>query len=238
MKLKLVKQGDFLGIKCDFYEDSKGEIYMTRRQIGEALQYSNPQKAADKLHERNKKRLSKFSVAVKLTGTDGKEYSTQVYRAKGIYEFIRFSGQPVADDFYDWVYDVIEAIRTGRISHEVLRQAGVADRRNMTDSIRDHIEESPNKKFQYKNFTDLVYKLLFGMNAKQLREHFALDKTEELRDFFDEDQLKSVQKLERNIASMIEEGMTYAEVKDIISRKHVVRSLPRTRTREAQEEAN
>lgn len=238
MNLRLVKQGNFLGIKCDFYEDKHGEVYMTRRQIGEALKYANPQKAVDKLHERKKNRLSKFSVTVKLTGTDGKDYDTNVYCAKGIYEFIRFSSQPIADEFYDWVYDIIEAIRTGRISHDVLRQAGIVDRRNMTDSIRDNVEECPNKKFQYRNFTDLVYKHLFGLTAKKLREELGLDKTEELRDFLDEEQLKAVQRLERNIASMIEQGMTYSEIKSVLERKPIVRSLPRKRERIAAEQTN
>lgn len=35
---------------------------MTRKQIGEALEYANPQKAIAKLHERYKERLDKFLV--------------------------------------------------------------------------------------------------------------------------------------------------------------------------------
>ena len=40
--LQLIKEGDFLGTKCDFYKDEDNNIYMTREQIGEALQYANP----------------------------------------------------------------------------------------------------------------------------------------------------------------------------------------------------
>lgn len=39
MKLKLVKQGEFLGTVCDFYVDEGNNIYMSRTQIGYALQY-------------------------------------------------------------------------------------------------------------------------------------------------------------------------------------------------------
>ena len=45
MKLRLVKQGDFLGTKCDFYTDESGNIFMSRTQVGYALQYKQPQHA-------------------------------------------------------------------------------------------------------------------------------------------------------------------------------------------------
>ena len=32
MKLKLVKQGEFLGTRCDFYVDEENNIYMSRTQ--------------------------------------------------------------------------------------------------------------------------------------------------------------------------------------------------------------
>lgn len=111
IKLELIKQGDFLGTKCDFYKDENNNIYMTREQIGSALQYSDPIRNISKLHERNKKRLDTFSVVVKLTTTDGKQYDTTLYVAKGIYDICRFSKQPIADEFYDWVYNQIETIR-------------------------------------------------------------------------------------------------------------------------------
>ena len=101
IKLKLLKEDDFLGTRCDFYKDDNNNIYMTREQIGKALQYSDPIRNISKLHERNKERLDKFSVVVKLTTTDEKQYDTTLYIERGIYEICRFSRQSVADDFYD-----------------------------------------------------------------------------------------------------------------------------------------
>lgn len=37
MELKLVKQGEFLGTRCDFYVDEENNIYMSRTQIGYVL---------------------------------------------------------------------------------------------------------------------------------------------------------------------------------------------------------
>lgn len=111
IKLQLIKEGDFLGTKCDFYKDDDNNVYMTREQIGQALQYANPQKAIDNIHSRNSDRLDGFSVTLKLRATDGKQYNTALYIEKGIYDVCRFSRQPLADQFYDWVYDQIQLIR-------------------------------------------------------------------------------------------------------------------------------
>lgn len=111
IKLELIKEGDFLGTKCDFYKDENNNVYMTREQIGEALEYSDARVAITKIHTRNKDRLDKFSVSTKLVSTDQKQYNTILYIEKGIYDICRFSRQPVADEFYDWVYDQIQLIR-------------------------------------------------------------------------------------------------------------------------------
>jgi anti-repressor protein len=113
--LQLVKSEQFGAIQCDFYQ-ADNNFWMTREQIGAALEYSNPQKAIDNLHTRHADRLSKLSVTLKLRATDGKLYDTVVYSAKGIYEICRWSQQPKADAFYDWVYDLLEGIRTGRLT--------------------------------------------------------------------------------------------------------------------------
>jgi prophage antirepressor-like protein len=111
--LSLVKSATFGNVQCDFYSDDK-EIWMTRKQIGEALEYADPQKAIDNLHSKHKERLDKYSVTLKLRGTDGKMYDTTLYSAKGIYEICRWSKQPKADAFFDWVYDVLEGLRKGQ----------------------------------------------------------------------------------------------------------------------------
>lgn len=113
-KLNLVKEGDFLGTKCDFYKDENDNIYMTREQVGQALQYSDPVRNISKLHDRNKDRLDRFSTVVRTTTVEGKREIARdktLYIEKGIYDICRFSRQPVADQFYDWVYDQISLIR-------------------------------------------------------------------------------------------------------------------------------
>lgn len=112
--LQIVKSSNFGNVQCDFYKKDN-EIWMTREQIGRALEYGNPNDAVYRIHERHKERLDKFSVIDKLSGTDGKAYDTYIYSAKGIYEICRWSQQPKADAFFDWVYDMLEKLRKGEL---------------------------------------------------------------------------------------------------------------------------
>lgn len=155
MKLKLVKQGDFLGIKCDFYIDEDNNIYMSRTQIGYALKYKDPSNAVLRVHQRHYKRLDKLSVEVEgcqfvtpyKTNNDKKAH-TFMYSEKGIYEVCRHSKQAIADEFYDWVYETIRTIKkngyyiaTEKDSHWLgVRENGKKTRRLETDGIKVFIE--------------------------------------------------------------------------------------------------
>ncbi|MGN0382767.1 MAG: hypothetical protein ACI4DS_00745, partial [Eubacterium sp.] len=46
---------------------------------------------------------------------DGKMYNTYLYNQRGIMEICRWSRQPIADKFMDWVWDIIEAYRDGNL---------------------------------------------------------------------------------------------------------------------------
>lgn len=117
MKLKLVKHGEFLGTVCDFYVDEENNIYMSRTQIGYALQYKDPANAIKNIHNKNHDRFDKYSVV--LTGAqfepplknNSKAQKVYMYNEFGIYAMCARSRQAVADDFNDWVAEVISSIR-------------------------------------------------------------------------------------------------------------------------------
>nr|DAF22772.1 MAG TPA: antirepressor [Caudoviricetes sp.] len=154
MKLKLVKHGEFLGTVCDFYVDEENNIYMSRTQIGYALQYKQPQHAILMVHQRHKERLDKFSVEIR-----GSQFVTPIYKNKnadkvfmyserGIYEVCRWSNQKVADEFNDWVYETIQSIKKNGyyISSEKdnkwlgIRNESKQARRYETDQIKLFVE--------------------------------------------------------------------------------------------------
>lgn len=138
--LTLINTNDFNGISCDVYGDGN-KIFMTRRQIGEALGYDAPNDSIRRIHERHRDRLNKYSVRVgqtdlshtdkltyphfegqeqnsgivKLT-TPSERQDTYIYNQRGIMEICRWSRQPLADTFMDWVWDIIEAYRDGTLT--------------------------------------------------------------------------------------------------------------------------
>lgn len=113
MKLQLVLQKDINGTLVDGYTDIR-DAWFTRLQIGNALEYANPQKSIDKIHNKHKERLDSFSRVIDLVASDGKTYSTYVYNFKGVMEICRWSRQPKADMVMDALYDMaIEVINKG-----------------------------------------------------------------------------------------------------------------------------
>ena len=55
--LELVMTETFREVDCDFYRNVGNEIFMTREQIGTALDYENSAKAIQKIHLNHKDRL-------------------------------------------------------------------------------------------------------------------------------------------------------------------------------------
>ena len=115
--LTLATQKPFGNLTCDFYKNDSGEFYITRDQIGTALEYSEPRKSIQKIHERNADRLNPLSSVVNLTTVEGGREVTRdfyVYTLRGAMEICRFSRQPKADKFMDFVWDVMESLHAGR----------------------------------------------------------------------------------------------------------------------------
>lgn len=71
-KMTLISTKMFDSTNCDFYCDSsQNEYYLTREQIGTALEYSDPIVAIGKIHDRHAERLDKFSTLTNLVKVEG-----------------------------------------------------------------------------------------------------------------------------------------------------------------------
>lgn len=110
MNLSIIKKEMFGQNEMSIFQNDKNEIFMTREQIGIALEYKNPRRAIADIHNRNKERLDKFSSVSNLR-TEAGMRETVIYNEQGIYEIIRRSNQPKADEFYDWVYELLSKLR-------------------------------------------------------------------------------------------------------------------------------
>lgn len=106
-ELKLIKSERFGEVQCDFY-GGDNELFVTREQIGMALEYANPQKAIGNLHNAHKDRMEKYSF---LDSRNGR--SIYFYNRKGIMELCRWSQQPKADAFMDFCWEVMDSLASG-----------------------------------------------------------------------------------------------------------------------------
>lgn len=114
MNLSLAIKEMFEGNEVDVYRNENNDVFMTREQIGQALEYKNPRRAIKDIHLRNSNRLDRFSRRAQIETPSGRQETT-IYNEKGIYEIIRHSKQPKADNFYDWVYELLSKLRKGEI---------------------------------------------------------------------------------------------------------------------------
>ena len=108
---------------------------------------------------------------------------------------------------------VIEANRRT----ELERAKGIAVRQALTKAIQQSNENERMHGHAYSTYTDVIYKSIFGKNARQLREEYGIGKKDNLRDCFSEEELKQVQNAEMLVSSLIGYGWGYDEVKSFIN---------------------
>lgn len=114
--MTVVTSKPFGALSMDVYEDNNHQYYMTREQIGTALEYNNPNKAIQNIHVKNTDRLDPLSTFLKLRNVEGgitKEREYIVYSLRGVMEICRLSRQPKADAFMDFCWDIMESLMRG-----------------------------------------------------------------------------------------------------------------------------
>lgn len=110
----------------------------------------------------------------------------------------------------------LKRLYTERQQWQIERDKGVVIRHILTDTIKMKITESPNKRFSYPNYTNLIYRNLFGKTAKELESDYGVKAKENLRDFFTGDDLAKVQSMEMLVSSLINCGWGYQQIKEFI----------------------
>lgn len=110
--LKLITTETFNNLPCNFYRNMNDDILLTREQIGQALEYSNPVDAIYRIHKRHQDRLDKMSICI----SDGLGHDIYYYNEKGIMEICRWSNSKQANIFMDWTWDIITKYRHNELN--------------------------------------------------------------------------------------------------------------------------
>lgn len=110
--LKLITTENFGDLSCNFYRNMNDDILLTREQIGQALEYSNPIDAIYRIHKRHQDRIDNLSICL----SDGSGHQVYYYTERGIMEICRWSNSKRANEFMDWVWDIIESYRHNELN--------------------------------------------------------------------------------------------------------------------------
>lgn len=110
----------------------------------------------------------------------------------------------------------LKRIYTERQQWQIERDKGVVIRHILTDTIKMKVSDSPHKRFAYPNYTNLIYRTLFGKTAKELESEYGVKSRENLRDYFTGEDLSRVQSMEMLVSSLINCGWGYEEIKQFI----------------------
>ena len=155
--LKLITTENFGELQCNFYRNMNDNILLTREQIGTALEYSNPSTAIKNLHRKHKDRLDMLSIRIKLGGlqnepTSKSDEQERVYTERGIMELCRWSRQPKANLFMDWVWDIVEKYR----NKELLDMSVLTSTlNNLTNILKEQNDRLSNVESKLKEPTQL-----------------------------------------------------------------------------------
>ena len=106
------------------------------------------------------------------------------------------------------------------ISRKVTRQIGKQAREALTNAIQG-LPESPHKFRKYGQYTDMIYKIMFNKNTKQLKEQFGLGKSDNVRNRFATSELELVEKMERQVSVLVDLGHDYHSIKEELNKKYL-----------------
>ncbi|MGL4850906.1 MAG: antA/AntB antirepressor family protein [Clostridium sp.] len=208
------------------------------RELVKALEFKTT-KSFEAIFEKYVKEENKFRfkknkdfaiIPVRIVVNNGgykevNDYQITIDMAKHI---CMVTGTDKAFEIREYFIQCEKFIQESQLTEEFLhyRKTGKVIRRDMTYAIQTCVK--PSNKFAYSNFTNIVYKVVFGMNTKQLKESRGLNKKDNVRDHLTSEEVKAVLKMEDIVRSMlvtfeamgIEEKEMYHKVKELIENKY------------------
>lgn len=114
-------------------------------------------------------------------------------------------------------FNAMEKALLGKIKE---REKGIAVRQALTKALQQSKENERMHGHAYSTYSNCIYKVIFGMNAKQLREKYGIGKKDSLRDCFTEEELKVIQSMECLVSGLIDCGWSYDQIKEFIEQNN------------------
>lgn len=113
------------------------------------------------------------------------------------------------------------AMRTELMRRQIAKMERKPIRKALTDGIK-YLPDSPHKGRQFGNYTNLIYKIVLGKNAKQIREERGAPKRANVSNLLTAEELEAVTQMEYRVSVMLELGMNYSQIKSALSNLKLV----------------
>lgn len=116
-------------------------------------------------------------------------------------------------------FNAMEKALQGKL---IEREKGIAVRQSLTKALQQSTENERMHGHAYSTYTNCIYKVLFGKNAKQLREELGIDKKENVREYLPEEQLRAIQSMECLVSGLVDCGWGYDQIKEFIQQNNTM----------------
>lgn len=200
----------------------KAEPFTTSDVIAEyaKIDYRSVQRTIEK----HLKRLEKFGrVRFEITpiktrgGTqDKKIYYLTEEQATLLVTFLK--NTDVVADFKVELVRQFYQMRTELQMRHLERERLKPIRRELTDVIN---EDPEHNKWDFKLYTDLIYKIVTGKNAAQIRKERGASRKAKAIEYMTSGEMEQIAKLTNKIGVLLELGNDYYTIKDILTRKYL-----------------
>ena len=197
------------------------EIWFVGRDIAIALGYAKPENAIANHVDAE----DKTTTLIQGSGSNYKSKTT-IINESGLYSLVLSSKLSTTKKFKRWVTsEVLPSIRKNgfygfatkeEYERSIARAVGIEMRKGMTDAIKEVLPETKHKKFAYPNYTNLVYKIIFGKNTKQLKFERELPQDTNIREYLTSEELTKVEMVEGLIKTYLYAGLEYEQIKNVL----------------------
>lgn len=169
-------------------------------------------------------RLSNFGESVYINSQNKKQPMAIMTRDGFTLLVMGYTGELAMrfKEAYIKQFNSMEKVLRGKL---IEREKGIAVRQALTKALQQSTENERMHGHAYSTYTNCIYKVLFGMNANQLRDKFGIGKKDSLRDCFTTEELRAVQSMECLVSGLVDCGWEYEQVKTFIAQNNSLRQL-------------
>lgn len=239
---KSLRESTLDSVDYDFLDKLKVVPYLTDDMVLSTHQiaqyYDVGLEAIKTIIKRNRAEFEEDGMII-LKGQELKEFKEKLTQVQSEPDLIRIpsitlltkrsllrcgmilTNSEMATKVRNYLLNVEEITEVDRKSWAIQREVSIIERKRFSTALNKYLPDSEHKRFAYPNYTNMIYRILFGCDAKTLREQKNVKDNDALRDSFTVDELKLVEEAETIVSGLIAIDFTYEQIKEALSNKYI-----------------